>query len=254
VAELVVNELDLNTRIWTKDVDDSLLKAADAGEENEIEKLAAARGGELTGDDIWKAATDAVSDWDDDIADAPRPAGTRIDVARAGAGATVSYGISISFVILLLISIFCLAATVSAVRLLSESDMTWPPDLPKPPLPAIPFVDDLVRPQPLAWLIPCPLVGGYLALYWLFRVHKVEITPSTIYIHRGLRPFARRYSRPPWDSVVCMDNSVHIGQKGIMRLINPTASPNLSTEEARWVASEMRKAMKQTMQGRPTAH
>jgi hypothetical protein len=117
-------------------------------------------------------------------------------------------------------------------------------------MPAIPPLDEYVRLNPFPFLLVGLPLGGFLSLYWIFRVHKVEITPSTIYISRGLRPFARRYPRPPYDTIVSLDTSVHVGRTGIATLINPTASPNLSKEEARWVAQEMRRAVKQTMQGR----
>jgi hypothetical protein len=253
LAEVVVNELDLNTRIWTKGVDDSLLHAPGDPDANPLDALAGAQAGTLTGADIWKAATDAVgAEREDKGPPVQRPSGTRIAIEQRHDGAIVSYGYSVGFIVCLLISAACAAVVVSAVRLLGE-DGFWPPGTPTAWLPAIPPVDDVVRAQPLAWLIPCAVVGAFLSLYWIFRVHKVEITPSTIYIHRGLRPVARRYSRPPYDVIVTLDTSVHVGRTGARTLINPTASPNLSKDEARWVGQEMRRALKQTMHGRSGA-
>jgi hypothetical protein len=74
--------------------------------------------------------------------------------------------------------------------------------------------------------------------------------PSEIYIHRGLRPIARRYARPPYDTIVNLDTYVYVARNGAATLFNPSASPSLSKEETRWVAHEMRRAVKQTMQGR----
>lgn len=247
MAEVVVNELDLNTRIWTKGVDESLLHAPDA-DANPLDALAA--GGELTPDQVWKAATEAVgAQVDDQGPPAQKPDRTRIQIEHRADGATVSYGFSIGFIICLLISVACAVAAVSAFRVLGE-DGFWPPGTPTAWLPAIPPVDEYVRINPLPFLLIGVPLGGFLSLYWTFRVHKVEITPSTIYISRGLRPFARRYPRPPYDTIVKLDTSVHVGRTGGVTLINPTASPNLSKDEARWVAQEMRRAVKQTMRGR----
>jgi len=248
LAEVVVNELDLNTRIWTKGVDESLLHAPDP-EGNALDVLAANRAGSLTTDDVWKAAAAAVgAEMDDKGPPVQKPERTRIEIEHRGDGATVSYGVSIGFIICLLISLACAVAVVSAIRMLGEEGF-WPPGIPTAWLPAIPPVDEIVKLNPLPWLVGIP-VGGFLSLYWIFRVHKVEITPTTVYISRGLRPFARRYPRPPYDVIVRLDTSVHVGRSGEVKLINPTASPNLSKEEAKWVAQEMRRAVKQTMQGR----
>ena len=198
--------------------------------------LAANRAGTLTEDDVWKAATEAVGAQVDDKGPMVQtPERTRIAIDHSGDGATVSYGFSIGFIICLLISVGCAVAAVSAIRMLGEEGF-WPPGTPTAWLPAIPRLDEYVRVNPLPWLLIGLPLGGFLSLYWTFRVHKVEIMPSTIYIHRGLRPFARRYPRPPYDTIVSLDTSVHVGRSGSATLFNPTASPNLSKEEARWVA------------------
>ena len=247
MAEVVVNELDLNTRIWTKGVDESLLHAPDA-DANPLDALAAS--GELTPEQVWAAATEAVgAQTDDKGPPVPKPDRTRIQIEHHGDGATVSYGYSIGFLLCLLISVACAVAAVSAVRVLGEEGF-WPPGTPTAWLPAIPPLDEYVKLNPIPWLLVGLPLGGFLSLYLTFRVHKVEITPSTIYISRGLRPFARRYPRPPWDTIVNLETSVHVGRSGIVTLINPTASPNLSKAEAQWVAQEMRRAVKQTMRGR----
>ena len=82
-------------------------------------------------------------------------------------------------------------------------------------------------------------------------MHKVEITPSTIYVHRGLRPVARGYPRPPYDVIVNLDTTVHLDKAGSTSLIKTTASPNLSKDEARWVAQEMRRACGRRCRGEP---
>ena len=248
LAEVVVNELDLNTRIWTKGVDESLLNAPDA-EADPLDALAA-RAGNLTTDDVWKAATASVgAQTEDKGPPVERPERTRIAIEHRGDGATVSYGYSIGFIICVLITIGAAVAVVSAIRLLGEEG-TLPPGITTDWLPVMPPVDQYVRLNPMAFAIVGPPLGLILSLYWTLRVNKVEITPSTIYISRGLRPIARRYPRPPYDVIVSLDTSVHVGKNGAMTLLNPTASPNLSKDEARWVAQEMRRAVKQTMMGR----
>ena len=197
LAEVVVHELDLNTRIWTKGVDDSLLHAPADADANPLEALAGAQAGTLTEADVWKAAIAAVgAQVDDKGPPAQKPEGTRIAIEHRPDGATVSYGLSIGFILCLLLSLACAAASLSAMRLLGE-DGFFPPGTPTAWIPAIPPLDEYVRLEPLAWLIPCAVVGAFLSLYWIFRVHKVEITPSAIYVHRGLRPVARGYPRPP---------------------------------------------------------
>ena len=83
LAEGVIHELDLNTRIWTKGVDDSLLKRAVGDEpEDELDRIAAK--GELTASQLWATATKAVTDdgADDDGAAVTRPA-EHVDSDRA---------------------------------------------------------------------------------------------------------------------------------------------------------------------------
>ena len=83
------------------------------------------------------------------------------------------------------------------------------------------------------------------SLFWLWRVRRVAIQPDAILIWRGLRPFAKRYRRPEWGRVLRIDNAIYIGRSADRGLINPTASPMLaSVDEAKWVASEIQKALR----------
>ena len=57
----------------------------------------------------------------------------------------------------------------------------------------------------------------------------------------------RRYERPLYGRVVRIDKAVYVGKQDPPSLINPTASPMLRSEdEARWIASEMRRALRET--------
>jgi hypothetical protein len=77
LAEGVVHQLDLNTRIWTKDVDASLLQRHDDAPEDLLDALAAR--GNVTASELWQAATKS----DDDGAEVEgvaQPSGTSIRV------------------------------------------------------------------------------------------------------------------------------------------------------------------------------
>ena len=113
-------------------------------------------------------------------------------------------------------------------------------------LPAVPMVDGYTATLPMAWLVGATISGSLLGLTWMLRVRKVTITPGMVGIHRGLRPWPRRYPRPPYEKVIVMDRSVHIGKATGLNLLNPSASPMLKADEAQWVAYEMRRALKET--------
>jgi hypothetical protein len=77
-------------------------------------------------------------------------------------------------------------------------------------------------------------------------VRRVVVGSDAIRIYRGLRPFPRRYARPLFERIVQVDRAVHVGKTGSTGLLNASASPVLrSDEEARWVAAEMRRAIRQ---------
>jgi hypothetical protein len=266
VAEQLVRELDLNTRIWTKGVDESLLRAPDAAPEpGSLEAVAEAGAGTLTPDQLWQAALKAVAGTTaDDEAPAPRPARTRVQVEQRPDGATVSYGISAGFIVLVLVWVACLLVFLSALRVgagleyLGDVGQQLFPLLAR--LPTIGPLHDLVVapppgweqmwPSPLWWLVGAGVLAAILSL-WLPRVHRVVIGADAIRVYRGLRPFPLVYPRPPHDLIVTLERSVHLGRPGPARLANPFASPpTLSSEEARWVAAEMRAALKRTLRGR----
>ena len=65
-------------------------------------------------------------------------------------------------------------------------------------------------------------------------------------IWRGLRPLPRIYRRPPYGKVVRLEKAVYVGKTTGFALLNATASPMLSPGDVPWVASEMRRAMRET--------
>jgi hypothetical protein len=81
-------------------------------------------------------------------------------------------------------------------------------------------------------------------MMWITRVRRVEITPDAVRVWRGLRPVPRTYSRPEYGKVVKLETAVYVGKTEGLNLINPTASPMLSKDEASWVAAEMRRGLR----------
>jgi len=111
-------------------------------------------------------------------------------------------------------------------------------------LPAIPFFDTFVPEGTLGWLIAAAFVGSVSSLGWVLFVRRVVISPDVIRVYRGLRPFARKYSRETYSTIVRAPSAVFIGKADGVSLINVTASPNLDEDESKWVAWEMEQALK----------
>jgi hypothetical protein len=115
-------------------------------------------------------------------------------------------------------------------------------------VPPIPQLDQLIVASAApAWLAASLVMSGIFALGWMTRVHRLVITPDAVLISRGVRPFPRRYPRPPFGRIIRIDKVVYVGKFGSTGLMNPSASPVLeSEEEAKWLAAEMRRAIQQT--------
>ncbi len=247
LAEGIVHELDLNTRIWTKDVDESLLHAADASAKDDAFDIAAKQGG-LTAEKLWTAAIEATGGGDDESGDAEvvRPGDTSIAIDRIGSGVTINYGFRLGFYVTFLVWAVCVALALAAARELPASEamaalspyVAW--------IPEIPYASAVVTSLPLGWFLGASLVGSLAFLMWAVRVRKVEVTPEAVRIWRGLRPFPRTYSRPPYGKVVRMDKAVYVGKSTGFSMTNASASPMLSASEAPWIAKEMRRAMRET--------
>ena len=247
LAEGIVHELDLNTRIWTKDVDDSLLHAPDeAGPTDALDE--AVKQGNLTAEALWAAATKATGGTTDDGADhdvAPPPA-TSIRLDRSGQGLVVDYGLGVGFVVALVLWAASIPTFLAAARALPVAM-----DLPQLTrftswMPELSFVPAVVGAAPLPFAIGAGIVGPIAFLMWAFRVRKVEIAPDAVRIWRGLRPLPRTYPRPLYGKVVRVENAVYVGKSEGLNLVNPSASPMLAKGEAPWVAACMRQAFKQT--------
>jgi hypothetical protein len=254
LAETIVHELDLNTRIWTKDVDDSLLRREDEAVAHPLDRIAQqAEAGTLTPAQLWDAATEAVGKSADPVpAPALQPAGSAIRIER-GAGITViTYGGRLTLVISLTLWLLCFPVALAAFRaaVLDWSAQTGPGplvDLARR-IPPIPIADDWVSMVPLAWMLGACVIGGFSALDWTMRVRKVEIAADEIRVRRGLRPWPRRYSRPPYNRVTSLGKAVYLKPDGFS-LLTPSASPMLKEAEAAWLVSEMRRALNETSRG-----
>ena len=99
---------------------------------------------------------------------------------------------------------------------------------------------------PIAWLAFAASIGAMLQLSWMLRVRAVAIGPDAIRVWRGLRPWPRRYPRPPYGRVIVMRNLVYVAKTSGIGIMNTSASPMLKPEEAAWVAYEMRRALRET--------
>lgn len=249
LAEAIVHELGLNTRIWTKGVDDSLLHAPDAtGPVDALDALA--KSGNATAEAVWEAAVGATSGGDDDDdTTAPRvgpPEGTSIEIDRSGSGVVINYGFGLGFFVAVIVWAASTALALAAARVLPQamgmpelaSFGAW--------IPEIPYATAVTATLPIAWFIGGSIASVFAFLMWAVRVRKVEIAPDAVRIWRGLRPTPRTYARPPYGKVVRVDKAVYVGKVGGFAVINASASPMLSASEAPWVAQEMRRAMRES--------
>lgn len=247
LAEGIVTELDLNTRIWTKDVDDSLLRAPDApGPMGPLHE--AARRGDLTQEGLWAAAMQAAGGNADEGTDAgaPAPPTTGIQLEHTGQGLVVDYGLGATFYAALAVWLATVAVAVASARLI-PAELELPQLAPLTAwLPEVPVLSGYVSSFAVAWFAGAAFVGPFAFLMWAFRVRKVEIAPDAVRIWRGLRPFPRSYARPLYGKVVRIDKAVYVGKSEGLNLVNASASPMLSEGEAPWVAAQMRRALRQT--------
>lgn len=252
LAEGIVEELDLNTRIWTKGVDASLLHAPEEAPKDELIELA--RGGTLTAEKIWEAALAAQhTDAGDEAADADvvPPSDSAIQIERGAGTAAVHYGLGLSWVMTVLFWVASVAFAIASARLLADA-------IPVPQLaalaarlPEIPYATPLAASLPIAFFGASMMIGPFLFLMWTMRVRRVEIAADAVRIWRGLRPIPRTYARPPYGKVVLQNNAVFVGRTEGFSLVNASASPILDPGEARWVAAEMRRAMRETAPAPP---
>lgn len=246
LAEAVVQELDLNTRIWTKDVDDSLLAPKPAEAPNPIS--AAMRSGSLTAEQLWDVAMKASEGDKAGVPEiAPRPASTSVVIEHQGSEVVVRYGLGVGFWIAVVVWAVSTAVALAAAREIPAAAglPEWAPLVAW--IPRIPYASAIAATQPVVWGLVATVIAPLAFLMWAVRVRTVSIAPDAVRIWRGLRPWPRRYPRPEYGRVVRVETAVYIGRTQGLNLINASASPMLSSEEAPWVAVEMRRALDTTV-------
>ena len=113
-------------------------------------------------------------------------------------------------------------------------------------LPPLPRLDAFAASAPVPWLIVGTVVAVLFALMWTIYVRRVEIDADRIRIYRGLRPFPRVYHRPKYGRAIRVNTYVYIAKSEGVHVMNPTASPFLTEAEAKWLTSEMKRALGQT--------
>jgi hypothetical protein len=240
LAALVVQELDLNTRIWTKDVDASLLEEAPAAS-----PLSALSTGDLTAERLLTQASRALY-IDADVGPSPeRPARTRTNVEREGDVTIVRYRFAWWALVCMALSLPFAAVAAAGISMMVAPEWTlaelWPI------LGAPPEAAEVFRAS--AWIAIGVgiVIGGFFGLYWITYVRQVTIDADEIRVKRGVSPFARRYARSDQTRILQMDQYLFLGRAGALKIINPSLSPMLcSQEEARWVAWQMRQALEQS--------
>ncbi len=204
--------------------------------------------GNLTESDVWRAANTEAGASEGESGDAPRPVGTRVDVRQDANSLTIAYGLPVSFFAAIALTGLSLIVFSKALRAAGvdarglDAASGWLGSLV-----TVTLVEDWVHAHPRAWLIGAFLSAIFTAFVWMTRVRRVVIDRERVSIYRGLRPFPRRYARPLYERIVQLDRAVHVGKTNSTGLMNPSASPILaSSEEAGWVASEMRRALRRT--------
>lgn len=246
LAEAVIHELDLNTRIWTKGVDASLLtREVDDEPEDEIDGLVSR--GDVTASQLWEAAAKSIGQGADEPATTVLPPpGTTISIERGGGTTTVTYGLPLSFFVTLVVWAASVPIGFAAARVLPDAAgmpglapfTSW--------IPVIPYASALVAAHPIPWFVAAWILGPLAFTMWSTRVRKVEVGSDGVRIWRGLRPVPRHYPRPEYGKVVRIENAVYVGKTEGLNLINPSASPMLKDGEALWVAQELRRALEHT--------
>lgn len=245
LAEAIVQELDLDTRIWTKDVDDSLLAPQPAEAPNPLAD--AMRSGTLTAEQLWDVAMKASEGDRAGVPEsAPRPASTSVVIEHQGGDVVVRYGLGFGFWMAVVIWAASTAVALAAYREIPAAAglREWAPLVGWIPL--IPYASAIAATQPVVWGIVATVIAPVAFLMWAVRVRAVSIGPDAVRIWRGLRPWPRRYPRPEYGKVVRVETAVYIGRTQGLNLINASASPMLSDDEAPWVAVEMQRALRST--------
>lgn len=243
LAEAVVQELDLSAGRPREPADPAIFGGPDAAPDA-IEALATS--GDVTPAALWAAATKEAGGTDDGAELAPQPPGTAIRIEHAGGRTEVRYSLSAGFFIAVALSLASGAVTLAAARVLPaalgrpalERWTSWIPD--------IPYVPAAVSEWPVPSGIAALVLLGVSLLVWGLRVRRVSVERDAVCISRGVRPWPRAYPRPLYGKIVRLDTAVFLAKGDGFSLVNVSASPMLTEAEARWVAAELRRALRTT--------
>ena len=242
-VETVVRELNVNARAFAAG-DDSLLQAPDV-EPDPLSRLAVKTGGTMTTSDVWAMASASIDESAQDGESIPKPERTRISVVQQPDGLSISYGLRLGFWVMLVISAAGALLASSALRAEDAPEWARPASAWVRTLPPVPQVDAFAADAPTPWLIVGSVVAVLFALMWTAYVRRVDIDRDRIRIYRGLRPFPRVYRRPLYGRAIRVNRAVFIAKSEGNHVMNPTASPNLTEAEAKWLTSEMKRALAQ---------
>jgi hypothetical protein len=242
LVEAVVRELNPTARASAAEGDDPLFMAPDV-EPDPLSQLAAAKGGTLTPSDVWTMASSSIDDSAKDGASVPRPDSTRIRLEYEPAGLSITYGLRLGFWVMLLISLSGALLASSALRAEDAPQWAGAASAWVRTLPPVPRLDRFTANAPVPWMIVGAVVAVLFALMWTAYVRRVDVDADRIRIYRGFRPFPRVYHRPQYGRAIRVNTSVYIGKSDGFHVINPTASPILTVPEARWLTSEMKRAL-----------
>ena len=95
----------------------------------------------------------------------------------------------------------------------------------------------------MVWLIVGTVSATLFTLISARRVRRVSVDAESVRVHRGPLLFASRYSRQAYRRAIRVGRAVYIAKPGGPHLINPTVSPMLTQPEARWITSELKRAL-----------
>ncbi len=243
LVEAIVRELSRDAP--APETDETWFQGPDV-EPHVLSRLAAEKAGTLTTSDLWAAASASIDDGaKDGGAPAPRPAGTRIRLERGPGELSITYGLRFGFWVILAISMGGVLLASSALRAPGAPASVGPASAWVRTLPPIPWLDAFAADAPVPWLIVGTVVAVLFALGWTGSVRRVVIDVDRIRISRGLRPVPRVYYRTQYGRTIRVGTRLYIAKRGNLRLMNPTASPSLTEPEARWLTSEMKRALGQ---------